>query len=77
MKGIARLTGFGSDRTLKEEEATMEETPSSSYVDVRDGGYYVAGTRIGLDIIFHEFQSGKSPEAILQSHFSIGSLVKV
>jgi uncharacterized protein (DUF433 family) len=38
---------------------------------------YVAGTRIGLDVIVHEFESGKSPESILQSHFPIGSLAKV
>jgi uncharacterized protein (DUF433 family) len=37
----------------------------------------VAGTRIGLDVIVHEFQAGKSPEAILQSHSSIGSLARV
>jgi uncharacterized protein (DUF433 family) len=55
----------------------MEQAPTSAYIEVRDGGYYVAGTRIGLDVIAHEFQSGKSPEAILQSHSSIGSLAKV
>ena len=55
----------------------MEETPRSPYIEVRDGGYYVAGTRIGLDVIVHEFQSGKSPEAILQIHSSIESLAKV
>jgi hypothetical protein len=55
----------------------LEETPRSPYIEVRDGGYYVAGTRIGLDVIVHQFESGKSPEAILQSHSSIGSLAKV
>ena len=55
----------------------MEEAPTSPYIEVRDGGYYVAGTRIGLDVIVHEFQAGKSPEAILQSHSPIGSLAKV
>lgn len=48
-----------------------------AYVEIRDGGYYVAGTRIGLDVIVHEFQSGKSPEAILQSHPTIETLAKV
>lgn len=37
----------------------------------------MAGTRIGLDVIVHEFQSGKSPEAILQSHPSMKTLAKV
>ena len=55
----------------------MEAAPRSPYIEVRDGGYYVAGTRIGLDLIVHEFESGKSPEAILQSHSSIGSLAKI
>jgi uncharacterized protein (DUF433 family) len=55
----------------------MEQGQRSSYIEVRNGGYYVAGTRIGLDVVVHEFQSGKSPEAILQSHSSIGSLAKV
>ena len=53
------------------------EAPGSQYVEIRNGGYYVAGTRIGLDVIVHEFQAGKSPEAILQSHSSIGSLARV
>jgi uncharacterized protein (DUF433 family) len=44
---------------------------------MREGGYYVTGTRIGLDVILHEFQAGKSAEAILQSYPSIGSLAKV
>ena len=43
---------------------------------MRDGGYYVAGTRIGLDVIVDDFQSGKSPELIFRSYPSIGSLAK-
>lgn len=55
----------------------MEQAPISAYIELREGGYYVPGTRIGLDVIVHEFESGKSPEAILQSHSTIGSLAKV
>ena len=55
----------------------MTQPPASSYVEIRDGGYYVANTRIGLDTILHEFQAGRSPESILQSYPSIGSLAKV
>lgn len=51
--------------------------PASEYVEIRDGGYYVAGTRIGLDVLVCSFRLGKSPEAILQAHPSIGSLAKV
>jgi uncharacterized protein (DUF433 family) len=36
----------------------------SEYVEQRNGGYYVAGTRISLDSIVHCFNEGKSPEAI-------------
>jgi uncharacterized protein (DUF433 family) len=59
------------------EETAMEETFNSQYIEVREGGYYVAGARIGLDVIVHAFQAGKSPEAILQSYPSIASLAKV
>lgn len=48
-----------------------------SYVEQRDGGYYVAGTRISLDSIIYPFKSGASPEAILRSFPLIGSLEKV
>lgn len=53
------------------------ELRSNPYLDVRDGGYYVAETRIGLDVIIQEFQSGSSPESILQDYPSIGSLAKI
>jgi len=52
----------------------MATTP---YLEDRDGGYYVVGTRVGLDVIVREFQSGQSPEAILQQYPSLGSLAKV
>src|SRR5208283_572190 len=35
------------------------------YVEERNGGYYVAGTRISLDSIVECFNEGLSPEAIL------------
>lgn len=49
----------------------------NQYVEGRGDGFIVAGTRIGLDVIVREFESGKSPEAILQSYPSVGSLAKV
>lgn len=55
----------------------MPEPQPNQYVELREGGYYVAATRIGLDIIVRDFEAGKSPEAILQSYPSIGSLAKV
>ena len=47
------------------------------YVEEREGGYYVAGTRIALDSLIHLFQNGASPETILRSFPLIGSLERV
>lgn len=44
------------------------------YVEQRDGGYYLAGSRIGLDSVVHLFKRGASPESILQSFPMAGSL---
>ena len=36
----------------------------SEYVEQRNGGYYVAGTRISLDSVVYSFNDGQSPEQI-------------
>jgi uncharacterized protein (DUF433 family) len=51
--------------------------PTNEYVEVRNGGYYVAGTRIGLDLVVYDFRNGRSAEAIFDAYPSIGSLAKV
>jgi len=51
--------------------------PTNEYVEVRNGGYYVAGTRIGLDVLVYEFRRGRSAEAIFEAYPSIGVLAKV
>jgi len=51
--------------------------PGNEYVEVRNGGYYVAGTRIGLDVLIHEYRRGKNPEDIFATYPSTGSLAKV
>ena len=51
--------------------------PTNEYVEVRNGGYYLAGTRIGLDVVVHEFRDGRSADAIFEAYPSIGSLAKV
>jgi uncharacterized protein (DUF433 family) len=43
----------------------------------RNGGYYIGGTRIGLDSIILAFKDGESPEAILESFPMAGPLVRV
>jgi uncharacterized protein (DUF433 family) len=50
---------------------------ANQYVEVRNDGYYVAGTRIGLDMVTCEFRNGRSPEAIFDAYPSIGSLAKL
>jgi uncharacterized protein (DUF433 family) len=41
--------------------------PASPYVEERDGGLYVAGTRVSLDSVVIHFQQGASPPDIVQS----------
>lgn len=38
-----------------------------NYVDKRDGGYWIAGTRISLDSVVYAFNRGASPESIKRS----------
>jgi uncharacterized protein (DUF433 family) len=37
------------------------------YVEQRNGGYYVAGTRVSLDSVVYGFLRGESPEGIADS----------
>jgi uncharacterized protein (DUF433 family) len=48
----------------------------SPYIDLRSGGYYVAGTRVSLDSIVYGFRGGDSPETI-QRNFGSLSLEQV
>jgi uncharacterized protein (DUF433 family) len=38
------------------------------YVEKRDGGYFVAGTRVSLDSVVYAFLRGESPEGIVESY---------
>src|ERR1017187_486284 len=38
------------------------------YIEERNGGYYVAGTRISLDSVVYSFERGNSPEAIQKEY---------
>jgi uncharacterized protein (DUF433 family) len=51
--------------------------PVSPYIEERNGGLYVAGTRVGLDVVAYDFRNGRSAEAIFDAYPSIGSLAKV
>jgi uncharacterized protein (DUF433 family) len=39
----------------------------NQYVEQREGGYYVSGSRISLDSVVYAFLRGESPEGIVES----------
>src|SRR5713101_3202270 len=41
---------------------------TSEYIEERNGGYYVAGTRISLDSVVYAFNRGNSPDAIQEEY---------
>jgi len=50
---------------------------SSEYIEQRDGGYYIAGTRISLDSVVYAFNRGDSPERILEQFPLLDKLSRV
>ncbi len=40
---------------------------ANEYVEQRNGGYYVRGTRVSLDSVVYAFLRGESPEGIAES----------
>ncbi len=49
---------------------------ANDHIDLRDGGFYIKGTRVPLDSIVYEFRNGASPESIRQA-FPILTLEQV
>jgi uncharacterized protein (DUF433 family) len=49
---------------------------ATTYVQQRDGGYWIAGTRISLDSVVHAFKRGAAPESI-QRAFPLLTLEEV
>lgn len=47
-----------------------------SYIEQRDGGYWIKGTRISLDSIVYAFRRGAAPETIRRS-FPLLSLEEI
>ncbi len=45
----------------------QEAISSTSYVEDRDGGFWLAGTRVSLDSVVYAFWSGQTAESIAQS----------
>lgn len=53
----------------------------NKYVDYREGGYYIAGTRIGLDVIVYEFSNGQlllvsRDASTMPVHFAISITIR-
>ena len=46
------------------------------YIEVREGGYFVAGSRVSLASVVYAFREGASPESIRQNFPSV-SLAQV
>jgi uncharacterized protein (DUF433 family) len=55
----------------------MNTMPTNEYVEIRNSAYYVAGTRIGLDVVVSDFRQGRTADAIFDAYPSIGCLSKV
>jgi uncharacterized protein (DUF433 family) len=43
----------------------------NEYIEQRNGGFYIAGTRVSLDSIVYSFKAGDSPETIRQNFSSL------
>jgi uncharacterized protein (DUF433 family) len=41
------------------------------YIEERNGGFYITGTRVSLDSIVYSFKAGDSPETIRQNFSSL------
>ena len=55
---------------------TAALTLAKRYIEQRDQGYWIEGTRISLDSVVYAFLNGKSPESIAQD-FPLLSLEQV
>lgn len=44
---------------------------TAEYIEQREGGYYVVGSRVSLDSLAYAFRGGESPETIQQNFPSL------
>jgi uncharacterized protein (DUF433 family) len=63
--------GEAASRHLLVENFYTEGMEHSEYVERRNGGFYIAGTRVSLDSIVYSFKAGDSPETIRQNFSSL------
>lgn len=50
----------------------MPELPSNEFVELRNGAYYVRGTRIGLDVLIWPLRRGELCEDLAEEFPDIG-----
>ena len=62
-----RLSRLCVARCARANITSGEQGVSREYVEARDGGYYVAGSRVSLDSIVYAFLGGQTAEAIGQA----------
>jgi uncharacterized protein (DUF433 family) len=55
---------------------TLATTPTKQYIEQRNNGYWIEGTRISLDSVVYCFLNGESPESTVQN-FPLLSLEQV
>ena len=55
----------------------MDTMLTNEYVEIRNGAYYVAASRIGLDVVVYDFRRRRTANAIFDAYPSIGCLAKV
>jgi uncharacterized protein (DUF433 family) len=67
------MPSFIVDIELTTEISTMEKV----YVEIRDGGYWINGTRVSLDSVVLEFMRGVSAETIAGECFPTLTLEQV
>ena len=67
---MLRFTG-GNQKLKCNTEAGSSYTEVMEYVEQRNGGYYVAGTRISLDSVVYAFLRGETPEGIQDSYTAL------
>ncbi len=46
---------------------TASPVLTKQYIEQRDNGYWITGTRVSLDSVVYSFLDGKSPESIVQN----------
>ncbi len=44
------------------------QTANKAYIEQRDGGYWIIGTRISLDSVIYAYHGGAAPESIRRSY---------